>query len=608
METTTATAAQAAQATPPTPVPLEEIRGQFPLLARQQDGKPLAYLDNGATSQKPLAVIEALDRYWREQNANVHRGVYRLSEEATDLYERARRVVAARLGADRREVVFVRNATEALNLVAYSWGRANVGDGDRILLTEMEHHSNIVPWYQLAVEKGAKLDWAPVTDTGRLDLEAFRSLLERRPRIVAVAHVSNVLGTINPIPEITRMAHDAGALVVVDGAQAGPKLPLDMAQLGADFYALTSHKMYGPTGIGALYGRRELLDEMPPFIGGGTMIRRVRRDEITWAELPAKFEGGTPAIGEAIGYAAAVEWLDAVGLDAAHAHEVEVTELRAPAPGGDPGPAAVRTAGRRRSGRDHLVRHGGRPRSRRLGDPRPARGVRASGPPLRPDPHGPPRRAGDHPRQLRRLQHHPGGRPPGRGAPRRAAGVRARLSGRPRGITRAMIPVGGGGPPGQLTAWRRSVPWLVLGLLMALSSAFILMWSTHETLHGDEWGYANRTSVLPTSEYLFDPPPSKHLIAIPLLLYKAAFEGFGISSYVPYRLAHVALLLLCAGLFYALARRRIGDCAGGSPDGDPALFRKLLGGGRHPAPQPKPGRDRRRPRDAAGTRATRPEG
>jgi cysteine desulfurase/selenocysteine lyase len=325
METSTATPAQAAQATPPTPVPLEEIRAQFPLLAREQDGKLLAYLDNGATSQKPLAVIEALDRYWRQQNANVHRGVYRLSEEATDLYERARRVVAGRLGADRREVVFVRNATEALNLVAYSWGRANVGGGDRILLTEMEHHSNIVPWYQLAVEKGAELDWAPLTDDGRLDLEAFGRLLERRPRVVGVAHVSNVLGTINPIAEITRMAHEAGALVVVDGAQAGPKLPLDMAELGADFYALTSHKMYGPTGVGALYGRRELLEEMPPFIGGGSMIRHVRRDEITWAELPAKFEGGTPAIGEAIGYAAAVEWLDAVGLDAAHAHEVEVT-------------------------------------------------------------------------------------------------------------------------------------------------------------------------------------------------------------------------------------------------------------------------------------------
>ncbi len=322
METTTATPPRAKASTPP---PVEEIRTQFPLLRREQGGMPIAYLDNGATSQKPLAVIEALDRYWREQNANVHRGVYRLSEEATTAYERARSVVAARLGADRREVVFVRNATEALNLVAYSWGRANVADGDRILLTEMEHHSNIVPWYQLAAEKGAELDWAPITDEGRLDLAAFAGLLERRPKIVGVAHVSNVLGTINPIREITSLAHDAGALVAVDGAQAGPKLPLDVAALGADFYALTSHKMYGPTGIGALYGRRELLEEMPPFIGGGSMIRSVRRDEITWADLPAKFEGGTPPIGEAIGYAAAVEWLDAVGLDAAHAHEADLT-------------------------------------------------------------------------------------------------------------------------------------------------------------------------------------------------------------------------------------------------------------------------------------------
>jgi cysteine desulfurase/selenocysteine lyase len=314
-----------AKSMPATPPPVAEIRSQFPILAREQNGKPLAYLDNGATSQKPLAVIEALDRYWREQNANVHRGVYRLSEEATDLYEHARRAVAARLGADRREVVFVRNATEALNLVAYSWGRQNVGAGDRILLTEMEHHSNIVPWYQLAVETGAEIDWAPIDDNGRLDLEAFAQLVERGPKVVGVAHVSNVLGTINPIRRITRMAHDAGAIVVVDGAQAGPKLPLDMAAIGADFYALTSHKMYGPTGIGALYGRRELLDAMPPFIGGGSMIRSVRRDEITWADLPAKFEGGTPPIGEAIGYAAAVEWLDAVGLDAAHAHEAEIT-------------------------------------------------------------------------------------------------------------------------------------------------------------------------------------------------------------------------------------------------------------------------------------------
>jgi cysteine desulfurase/selenocysteine lyase len=307
------------------PPDTDEIRSQFPLLARRQDGRPLAYLDNGATSQKPLGVIDALDRYWREQNANVHRGVYRLSEEATELYERARQIVAARMGADRREVVFVRNATEALNLVAYSWGRQNVGEGDRILLTEMEHHSNIVPWYQLAVEKGAELDWVPIDTDGRLDLDGYASLLERRPKLVGVAHVSNVLGTINPIRTITRMAHDAGALVAVDGAQAGPKLPLDMAAIGADFYALTSHKMYGPTGIGALYGRRELLEEMPPFIGGGSMIRAVRRDEITWADLPAKFEGGTPPIGEAIGYAAAIEWLDTIGLAAAHAHEAELT-------------------------------------------------------------------------------------------------------------------------------------------------------------------------------------------------------------------------------------------------------------------------------------------
>jgi cysteine desulfurase / selenocysteine lyase len=325
VEATTATPAQAAARPSPTPPRPDEIRTQFPLLAREHHGKPLAYLDNGATSQKPLAVIEALDRFWREQNANVHRGVYRLSEEATALYERARRIVAARLGADPREVVFVRNATEALNLVAYSWGRANVAEGDRILLTELEHHSNIVPWYQLAAEKAAELDWAPVTDGGRLDLEALAELLERRPKVVGVAHVSNVLGTINPIREVARMAHEAGALVVVDGAQAGPKLPLDVAELGADFYALTSHKMYGPTGIGALYGRRELLEEMPPFIGGGSMIRSVRRDEITWADLPAKFEGGTPPIGEAVGYAAAVEWLDAVGLDSAHAHEAELT-------------------------------------------------------------------------------------------------------------------------------------------------------------------------------------------------------------------------------------------------------------------------------------------
>ncbi|HEX5893664.1 MAG TPA: cysteine desulfurase [Solirubrobacterales bacterium] len=310
---------------PALPRSLAEIRAEFPILAREINGKPLAYLDNGATAEKPLAVIDALDRFWREHNANVHRGVHTLSEEATRMYEDARLALASHLGADRREVIFVRNATEALNLVAYSWGRANLGAGDRILLTEMEHHSNVVPWYQVAQEKEAHLDWAPVTEDGRLDLDGFASLLERGPKLVGVAHVSNVLGTINPVPEIARMAHDAGALVVVDGAQAGPKLELDMAELGADFYALTSHKMYGPTGIGALFGRRELLEEMPPFIGGGSMIRKVSKELITWADLPAKFEGGTPAIGEAIGFAAAIRWLEELGLPAVHAAEVDLT-------------------------------------------------------------------------------------------------------------------------------------------------------------------------------------------------------------------------------------------------------------------------------------------
>jgi cysteine desulfurase/selenocysteine lyase len=309
---------------PPLPRSLEEIRAEFPILQREVHGEALAYLDNGATSQKPLAVIEALDRYWRDENANVHRGVHTLSEEATNLYEEARRTLAAHIGADQREVVFVRNATEALNLVAYSWGRANVAAGDRIVLTEMEHHSNVVPWYQLAREKGAELDWAPVTEEGRLDLDALATLLERGPKLVCVTHVSNVLGTINPVAEIARLAHDAGSLVVVDGAQGGPKLELDIAELGADFYAITAHKMYGPTGIGALFGRRELLEEMPPFIGGGSMIKKVGRELITWADLPAKFEGGTPAIGEAIGYAAAVRWLDGLGLEAVHAAETEL--------------------------------------------------------------------------------------------------------------------------------------------------------------------------------------------------------------------------------------------------------------------------------------------
>ncbi len=310
---------------PSLPRSLEQIRAEFPILSREIHGRPLAYLDNGATAQKPLAVIEALDEFWRRHNANVHRGVHTLSEEATALYEQARLTVAEHIGADRRELVFVRNATEALNLVAYSWGRANLGEGDRVLVTEMEHHSNIVPWHMVARERGAELDWAPITDEGRLEMDAFAELLERGPKLVCVTHVSNVLGTVNPIAEIAGMAHEAGALLVVDGAQAGPKLELDMASLGADFYALTSHKLYGPTGAGALFGRRELLERMPPFNGGGSMIHKVGREQITWAELPAKFEAGTPAIAEAIGFAEAIRWLEGLGIEAVHAAELELT-------------------------------------------------------------------------------------------------------------------------------------------------------------------------------------------------------------------------------------------------------------------------------------------
>ncbi len=310
---------------PAPPRSIEEIRAEFPILSRRVHGEPLAYLDNGATAQKPLTVIEALDRYWRDQNANVHRGVHTLSEEATFLYERARKTVARHVSADPREVIFTRNVTGSLNLVAHAWGRANVGAGDRIVLTEMEHHSNVVPWYLLAREVGAELEWVPVDDDGRLDMDALTSALERGPKLVAVAHISNVLGTVNPVAEIARLAREAGALTVVDGAQAAPKLRLDMAELGADFYGFTGHKLYGPTGVGVLYGRRELLEAMEPFEGGGSMIRRVAKDTITWASVPARFEAGTPPIAEAIGLAAAIDWVDELGLAAIHAHEQELT-------------------------------------------------------------------------------------------------------------------------------------------------------------------------------------------------------------------------------------------------------------------------------------------
>jgi cysteine desulfurase / selenocysteine lyase len=305
--------------------PIEKIRASFPALEREVRGRPVAYLDSGASSQRALASIEAVDRYERRHHANVHRGSHTMSAEATAAYEGARATVADHIGAaDRREVIFVRNATEAINLVARAWGDANVAAGDRIVLTEMEHHSNIVPWQQLAERVGAAIDWVRVGPDGLLDGADLEAALAREPKLVAVTHLSNVLGTLNPIAELARAAHEAGALILVDGAQAAPKMPVDVSELGVDFYAFTGHKIYGPTGIGALWGRLDLLRDMPPFLGGGSMIRKVTTTGSTYADPPARFEAGTPAISQAIGLAAALRWIDSLGMETALAHEREI--------------------------------------------------------------------------------------------------------------------------------------------------------------------------------------------------------------------------------------------------------------------------------------------
>ena len=307
---------------------VNDIRKDFPILQRETaSGARVVYLDSTATSQKPLSVIEAMNDYYRRSNANIHRGVHMLAEEATTMYEDARVKIANFVNApSAKQVIYTRNTTESINLVAYSWARANLRAGDRVILTEMEHHSNLVPWHMLQAERGIELDFIPVTESGLLDLDAYKTLLERTPKLVSFTHMSNVLGTINPADEIIRLAHEAGAMTLVDAAQSVPHLKVDIQALDADFLAFSAHKMCGPTGIGALYGKADLLEKMPPFLGGGDMIKEVKLRSFRPNSLPHKFEAGTPAIAEAVGFGAAVDYLTAVGMDNIAAHEHEITE------------------------------------------------------------------------------------------------------------------------------------------------------------------------------------------------------------------------------------------------------------------------------------------
>lgn len=302
------------------------IRQDFPILARQIHGKPLVYLDSGASSQKPASVLEAMDRYYQTSHANVNRGVYVLSEEATAAMEQARVKVARFIKAkSAKQIIFTRNTTESINLVAYSWGSVNIREGDTILLTEMEHHANLVPWQLLAARTGARLEFVPFTEDGLLDQDEYTRLLEQtRPKLVAFTAMSNVLGTITPAKAMIAQAHAAGTIALVDGAQSVPHLPTDVQDLDCDFLAFSGHKMLGPTGVGVLYGRRELLEAMPPFLAGGDMIRQVTLRSATWNDLPYKFEAGTPAIAETVGLGAAVDYLNALGMDFVQRHEQEL--------------------------------------------------------------------------------------------------------------------------------------------------------------------------------------------------------------------------------------------------------------------------------------------
>jgi cysteine desulfurase/selenocysteine lyase len=305
---------------------LPDVRADFPVLRREWNGHRVAYIDSAATSQKPKVVLDAMDRFLNESNASVHRGVYDLGREATELFEGARTRIARFVGGEAETTIFTHNATEAINLVAYAWARDNLGPGDEILITRMEHHSNVVPWQLVCQDTGARLRYLDVSDEGTLSLDQLDSVLaEGHVKLMGVVHVSNVLGTINPVAEIAARAREAGAVVVVDGTQAVPQMPVDVAAVGADFYAWTGHKALGPTGVGVLHGRRELLLSMRPFIAGGHMISRVDDEMSTWADLPHKFEAGTSAIAEVIGVGAAIDYLSALGMENVRAHERELT-------------------------------------------------------------------------------------------------------------------------------------------------------------------------------------------------------------------------------------------------------------------------------------------
>ncbi|MBI4991342.1 cysteine desulfurase [Candidatus Gottesmanbacteria bacterium] len=306
---------------------VSKIREDFPILKRLINGKPLVYLDNAATTQKPQAVIDALVDYYSNHNANIHRGIHTLAEEATAMYEKARERVAKFIGAKgAQEIIFVRNATEAINLVAYSWGRAFLKKGDEIILSESEHHSNLIPWQLVAKEKGVNLRFIPINAEGYLDLKEYKRLLSTKTKLVSIVHISNVLGTINPVAKIGKMAHEVGALFLIDGAQSVPRMPIKVEDLECDFLAVSAHKMLGPTGIGFLYGKKHLLDEMPPFMGGGDMIREVYLDHSLWNGLPYKFEAGTPNIADTIGLGAAVDYLEKLGMENIFKHEKMLTD------------------------------------------------------------------------------------------------------------------------------------------------------------------------------------------------------------------------------------------------------------------------------------------